>query len=226
MLAGKVFVVREEIDLDGLAIKLRDYRTEEPYEYENRKLELLTEVRGLTLTADSLHGVFAQDQVMNVYHRGEFVPTVRTIEAPITFHQEPHRVLLTVLEKKQRANNIANALSKLVFIESGAIVEARIPPDVMRQFHEEHFEDTKIVFFDDLDLPSIEKLSLYGSALANTSLYSDYLKHGKIWYVVIKAKKYGYVVGVTRNCVVTSFSRIDEPEFMAFITKEIFPLIA
>ena len=96
----------------------------------------------------------------------------------------------------------------------------------MKNFHEQNFEDTKIIFFDNLDLPSIEKLSLYGTGLADTSQYSDYLSHGKVWYIVIRVRKYGYVIGLTRNCVVTAFSKIEEPELLSYIEKEIFPLIA
>jgi len=56
-------------------------------------------------------------------------------------------------------------------------------------------------------------------------LYNDYLTHGKIWYAVVKSQKYGYVVGVTRNCVVTVFSRTELPEFKRYVKSEILPLI-
>jgi hypothetical protein len=76
-----------------------------------------------------------------------------------------------------------------------------------------------------MDLPSINKLSLYGASLGNTTLYSDYLTHGKLWYIVLKSSKTGYVMGVTRNCVVTGFSKMDMSEFSSFIRGEILPLI-
>ena len=96
----------------------------------------------------------------------------------------------------------------------------------MSKFHEENFEDSKIVFYDDFDLPNITKLSLYGAELGTTSLYSDYLTHGKLWYIVFKSKKCGYVVGLTRNSVVTAFSRMELPEFKTFIKDQVFPLVA
>jgi len=85
---------------------------------------------------------------------------------------------------------------------------------------------TKILFFDDIDLPNILKLSLYGEGLGATKLYNDYLGHGKIWYAVVKSAKYGYVVGVTRNCVVTVFSRTELPDFKRYVKQEILPLIS
>jgi hypothetical protein len=136
------------------------------------------------------------------------------------------RLFLTVYDKKNRANSIANEMSKAVFMSLGQVVEARIDPETLRKFHEANFSDTKIIFYDQVDLPNISKLSLYGAELGNTALYSDYLTHGKLWYIVIKSSKTGYVLGVTRNCVVTGFSRMELLEFSSFIRGEIFPLIA
>jgi hypothetical protein len=56
-------------------------------------------------------------------------------------------------------------------------------------------------------------------------MYNDYLTHGKIWYVVVKSRKYGYVVGVTRNAIVTVFSRIDLPDLKRYLRNEIVPLL-
>ena len=165
------------------------------------------------------------DTVLILNQRGKEVATPKTIMAPFVFSRYGDRNMLTVLEKKERANNIANALSKLLFIGVGGIVEARISPEVLRQYHEKNFEDTKIIFFDDVDIPNVGKLSLYGSELANSTLYTEYLSHGKIWYIVIKSKDYGYVVGITRTAVVTVFSALDEKELMDFVQNEIYSLI-
>jgi hypothetical protein len=106
------------------------------------------------------------------------------------------------------------------------VVEARIDPETLRTFHEANFDDTKIVFYDDLDLPNISKLSLYGAELGNTTLYSEYLSHGKLWYIVFRSKTFGYVIGLTRNCVVTAFSRMEPEEFVLFIKDQVFPLVS
>lgn len=225
VLAAKIFLIREDVDLETVAVKIRDYRVEDVFEEGERKIQLLTEIRDLALKADSLEGVFARDQVIFINHRGKVAPTPRTLEVPFLFTQRGDRVLLTVFDKKERANNVANELSKVLFITTGHIVEARITPEVLKKFHEENFEDAKVIFFDDVDIPNISKLSLYGSELGDTSLYSDYLTHGKIWYTVLRSKKYGYVVGVTRNAVVTVFSRVEQPDFVTYLANEVFPLI-
>lgn len=225
VLAAKVFLVKETIDLDTVTAKLKDFRSEQEIEQEGQNIQLLTEIKDLTIEKDSIRGIFYYDETLSIFHHGKTTYTPKTIAAPFIFDKLSETLLLTVMEKKQRANSIANQLSRILFIGTGQIVEARIKPEVLKSFHETNFDDTKVVFFDDVDVPNVSKLSLYGSTLGNTSLYTNYLTHGKIWYVVMHSRKYGYIVGVTRNAVITVFSRIDEPEFSTYITGEIFPLI-
>ncbi len=230
VLAGKLFLVEEDIDLQGMAAKLKGFKAEESLSDEN--ISLITEIKDLRLVGDSLYGTFIQDQLLDVYHRGERVRVPTTSEAPFFFvaqaqkqEQNGSRTVLTVMDKKARANNIANQLSKILFITTGKIVEVRIEPARFERFHEDNFEDTKVIFFDDVDIPNIKKLSMYGSGLGNTSAYVDNLKHGKIWYIVLKSKRHGLVVGVTRNGVVTIFSKATKDEFIQYVKDEIIDLI-
>ena len=136
---------------------------------EDQEFKLLSEITDLTAGKGTLEGTFSFDTVFVVRHREKAVPVPRTYEAPFSFNLYKDRLFLTVYDKKNRANNIANEMSKAVFLSLGQIVEARIDPETLRKFHEKNFEDTKIIFFDDMDLPSINKLSLYGASLGNTS---------------------------------------------------------
>jgi hypothetical protein len=225
VLAGKVFLVRENYDMDLLAEKLKAFKLETETSVEGESFKLISEIRDLAAIKNNLEGTFSFDTVFVVRQRDKITPVARTYEAPFSFDIFEERMFLTVYDKKSRANNVANEISKAVFLSLGQVVEARIEPDTLKKFHEANFDDTKIVFYDQVDLPNISKLSLYGAELGTTSLYNDYLTHGKLWYVVIKSKKYGYVVGVTRNSVVTCFSRVELPEFKSYIRGEIVPLI-
>jgi len=226
VLAAKVFLVREKYELDVLAQKLKTFKVEQETTVEGQDFDLVSEIGDLVVGKTELEGVFSFDVVFVVKHRGKPLPVARTYEAPFKFDFFKDRLLLTVFEKKARANNVANEVSKAVFLSLGQVVEARIAPETLRSFHEDNFDDTKIIFYDDVDLPNISKLSLYGEVLGLTSLYSDYLTHGKLWYIVFKSKKFGYVIGLTRNCVVTAFSRMEMDEFKLFIKDQVFPLIA
>jgi hypothetical protein len=225
VLAGKVFLVRENYDMDLLAEKLKAFRVETETIVEEQPFKLISEIRDLAAGKNTLEGTFSFDTVFVVRHRDKATPVPRTYEAPFTFDMIKGRLFLTVYDKKNRANNVANEISKAVFLSLGQVVEARIEPETLKKFHEANFDDTKIIFFDQIDLPSISKLSLYGAELGNTALYNDYLTHGKLWYVVLRSKKYGYIVGVTRNSVVTVFSRLELPELKSYVRGEIIPLI-
>jgi hypothetical protein len=226
VLAGKVFLVRENYDMDVLADKLKAFRIETETSVEEQQFKLVSETRDLTAGKGSLDGTFSFDSVFVVNHRGKPVPVPRTYEAPFSFNMYKDRMFLTVYDKKNRANSVANEMSKAIFMSLGQVVEARIDPETMRKFHEENFADTKVIFYSDVDLPNINKLSLYGAELGNTSLYTDYLTHGKLWYVVFTSRAYGYVMGLTRNCILTAFSKIELPEFKTFVMNQVLPLVA
>ncbi len=225
VLAAKLFVVKEEKNLPLLATKLKNFKIEQEMTVEEKSFNLLSEISDISISKDTLEGTFSYDTVFMVNQRGDSIPVSRTFQAPFTFNLFGENVYLTIFDKKSRANNVANEMSKALFMSLGQIVEARIPPEVLKRFHEENFENTKILFFDSVDLPNISKLSLYGEALGTTTLYNDYLEHGQIWYAVVKSKKFGYVVGVTRNAVVTCFSRAEMPEFKTYVKAEIIPLL-
>lgn len=223
--AGKVFRLREKMELSTIAAKLKNFRKEESFDEESLHTKLLTEINDLALKQDRVEGTYSEDKVFYVFHRGERMPIPRTIEVPFAFVKRDETILLIVMERKLVANNIANRLSEALFVTSGYITEVKIPPDVLRDFHEKNPENTKVIFFDDVDLPNISKLSLYGSELLNTALYNDYCSRGKIWYMVMTSKKSGNIVGITRNVVVTVFNNIDKSGYLSYIIDEVFPLI-
>jgi hypothetical protein len=225
VVAGKIFRLSESLALDEIASRLQDYYTEEPYEEGDYKFTLLTEVVGLLPKKNTLSGVYSHDFVIHVFHRGKVAPLPRTVEALFSFSQVEDTTFLTVVEKKRVANFIANKLSEILFEKVGGIVEARIPPETLREFHLKNPEDTKITFFDNMDIPNVNKLSLYGPDLINTSLFEDYTKHGDLWYVVARSKETGYVVGVTRDASVTIFNLAEKSKYVEYVNKEIYPLV-
>jgi hypothetical protein len=223
--AGKVFKLVEPTPLSDLASKLSGYRREEEHEEGDYKFSLITEVVGLMPRENTLTGVYSHDYVTHAFHRGKTVPLPRTVEAMFSFTQHKEQVFLTVVEKKRLANFIANKLSGIAYEKLGYIVEARIPPETLRGFHSKNPEDTKITFFDNVDIPNVNKLSLYGPDLVDTTLFEEYGKHGDLWYIVARSKEYGYVVGVTRDVSVTIFNIKDKNKYLEYVTKEIYPLI-
>jgi hypothetical protein len=120
---------------------------------------------------------------------------------------------------------VANKLSKALFINPQAILEVRISHETLRQLHESNPQATRLIWFDDVDIPGIEKLCLAGPDLTDSTLYHDYLQHGKIWYVVFEDQKHGIMVGITRNCVVTLFSKSSVDDFLKYVIDDLLQLL-
>ncbi len=228
VVAGKVFKLSEPLPLSDIVKRLQDYHSEAEYEEGDYKFTLVTEVVGLVPKENLLQGIYSHDFVMHVFHRGKVTPLPRTVEAMFSFAQQKKSTFLTVVEKKQMANFVANKLSEMLFEKVGGVLEARIAPETLKQFHLKNPEDTKITFFDNVDIPNVNKLSLYGPDLVNTSLFDDYAKHGDLWYVVAKSKEFGYVVGITRDASVTVFNlpATEKEKYVEYTTKQIHPLTA
>ena len=224
VVAGKVFRLTEPLAVADIASRLEGYRTEEGYEEGDYKLTLITEVTGLLPKGNMLRGIYSHDYVTQVFHRGKILPTPRTVEAMFSFAEHEGITFLTIVEKKRLANFIANKLSEVLFEKAGGVLEARISPETLKEFHLKNPEDTKITFFDNVDIPNIDKLSLYGPDLTNTSLFEDYGKHGDLWYVVARSREHGYVVGITRDASVTIFNLTEKEPYVEYVAKEIYPL--
>jgi hypothetical protein len=233
VLPAKMFEIKEEADLGLMARKLKDFYEEEIYQEENGEtVKLVTEILDLKLKEDSVAGVFSMDFVRRRYYRRKLVETPVTEEAPFWIKRFKGRTFMIVLApsvargvKKLLTSHVANRLSKVLFIKSRAIVEVRISHETLTKLHESNPQGTKLIWFDEVDLPGVEKLCLAGSDLVDTALYHDYLEHGKIWYVVFEAQKRGIVVGITRNCVVTLFSKSTTDELIDYILEELLTLV-
>ncbi len=233
VLVAKIFEVREPLELGVIARKLKDFGEEEPYEREGKREKLTMEILDLKLEGNSLTGVFSKDFVLSRYYKRGLVETLVTEEVPFRIRRSKGRTFLVVLApskargvKKLLTDYVANKLSEILFIKAGAIVETKITHETLKNLHESNPRATKLIWFDEVDIPNVGKLALAGSALADTKLYRDYLEHGKIWYVVFEIQKRGLVVGITRNCVVTLFSRVELREFVDYVLDEVLPLIS
>jgi len=233
VLPAKVFEIKEEADIEIIADKLKRFHEEEPYEtQEKEKITLVTEILDLKLNEGALSGVFSKDFMRQRFYRRRLVETPVTEEAPFWIKPFRRRLFLIVQGpsvargiKKLLTNSVANRLSKTLFITPHAIVETRIPHETLKGLHESNPQATRLIWFDEVDIPGVEKLCLAGPDIVETALYKDYLKHGQIWYVVFEAQKRELTVGITRNTVITLFSKSSTDEFLNYVLEDLLKLI-
>jgi hypothetical protein len=233
VLPAKIFEINEETNF-GLTIqKLKDFHEEEKYETNDGKtFTLITEILDIKLRENLISAVFSADFMRSRYYRRQLVETPVTEEATFWIIRYQNRIFLIVVApsvargvKKLLSNHVANKLSKILFITPRAILETKIPHETLKTLHESNPKASRLIWFDQVDIPGVEKLCLAGSDLADTQLYQDYMAHGQIWYVVFEAKKRGTTMGITRNSVVTLFSKTTKDEFINYIREDLLPLI-
>jgi len=233
VLPAKIFEIKEEINFVLIIQKLKDFREEENYEKsDGETVNLVTEILDLSLKENQISGVFSADFMRRRYYRRKLIENPVTEEATFWVTQFKNRNFLIVVApsvargvKKLLTNHVANKLSKVLFITPRAIVETKIPHETLKELHESNPQATRLIWFDQIDIPGVEKLCLAGSDLADTQLYKDYLAHGQIWYVVFEAQKRGLTMGITRNSVVTLFSKSTKDELINYIKEDLLTLI-
>ena len=233
VLPAKIFEVKSDVDLDQMMGDMQGFREEETYETaDEESLILLTQILDIKREENVLSGVFSKDIMREHFYRRRVIETPTTEEAPfwVTPYQDRHYLIVSAPSvargvKKLLTNHVANRLSDVFYNRVGFIVESRIPSETLQELHESNPQATNLIWFDDVDIPSVEKLCLAGSGLADTRLYRDYLDHGKIWYVVFGTRKRSITVGITRNCVVTLFSKSTMDEFVQYIVEDLLTLI-
>lgn len=233
VLPVKVFEIKGDFRTEFILGRLKDFREVEEYRaIDGKVLNLTTEILDLKLEDGLIRGVFSKDYVRRRSYKREIGEVLSTEEAPFWIKAQDGRAFLIVSApsvargvRKLLTNHVANKLSEILYGRVGYIVEARISNETLQRLHEANPQATKLIWFDDIDIPSVEKLCIAGSSLADTQLYREYLEHGKIWYVVFEEQGRGMVVGITRNCVVTLFSKSTAEEFINYIFDDLLKLI-
>ena len=233
VLPAKTFEIKEEINFGLMIQKLKDFREEENYEKsDGETVNLVTEILDLTLKENLVSGVFSADFMRGRYYRRKLVEAPVTEEALFWVTRFENRNFLIVVApsvargvKKLLSSHVANKLSKILFITPRVIVETKIPHETLKALHESNPQATRLIWFDQVDIPGVEKLCLAGSNLVDTQIYQDYLAHGQIWYVVFEAQKRGLTMGITRNSVVTLFSKSTKDDLINYVREDLLRLI-
>jgi len=198
-------------------------------ELEDEETQLVTEVIDLEQVEDTVTGVFTRDFMRERVYRRRTRMTPETEEAPFWIVPHEGRHFLVVMApsvargvKKMLSNHVAVKIGDILNVD---VRESRIPSETLQRLHEGNPKATNLIWFDNVDIPSVNKLCLSGEGIADTGLYKDYMDHGMIWYVVFTSLAKGYTVGVTRSAVVTNFSKSTVDEYIAFIREDILKLI-
>ncbi|MGC8568734.1 MAG: hypothetical protein ACP5LW_01850 [Nitrososphaeria archaeon] len=223
MLAGKLFRINTDQGTDFIARKLSEFKVVR--EDEETHLQLTLEFSVDRFDETSLEGKIFYDKIIRIGTKEGPKPAVSTSRIPFYVRRIDDYYFLLILAKKPVANYLANEFSKAVFIRPGFVVEARIDPEIFLDYYNKNLEEMKVAYFDQVDIPNVNVLALYGNALSQTDLFKMYQEHGLLWYIVVKAKSISQIIGLTRNCVITMFSRGTAEQLVQYAFDEVTPLV-
>jgi hypothetical protein len=226
VLPVKVFEIRS---LEGNPLdKLTGWREVEGVEGEE-DLQLVTEVLEMKNNEGVISGIFAKDFYREHTYRRKIMSSPQTEEAPfwIVKHGERHFLIIMAPSvargvKKLLSNHVAVALGGIL---NADVREAKITHETLQKLHESNPQATNLIWFDNVDLPGVDKLCLSGQGLADTGMYKEYIDHGMIWYVVFTSQPRNYTIGITRSVVITNFSKCTPDEYIEFVSDDILKLV-
>ncbi len=223
MLAGKLFKVNTQERFQSLAEKLASFKVTQ--EDQESKISLTTEFSVISVTDNDLTGTIYWDKIIYLGTKDGKKPNVSTVSIPFFFKMVNETMFLFILAKKPLANYMANEISKALFIRPGFVVEARIEPPVFLNYYQQSLDETRVAYFDQVDIPNVNVLALYGDMLSQTDLFKEYQDHGLLWYIVVKAKNINQIIGLTRNCVITMFSKGTLDDLVRYAFSEVAPRV-
>ena len=222
-ISAKIFFYQEDLALEEIAKTLKAWSEEESYEIPGGdSYDLLSNVEEIEYD-EELHGIYMYDSVAVHVWRGVPRATPFTTEAPFVFTEQEGQRFVIVMAPKGVANRVANRLSTIIHGSQGTIVEPTIRTDSFDEFQADT-EATKIMLFDDIDLPNINKGTLYGDNVQQTDLYGNFVAHGRPWYMVSKTKQRGWTVGIVRDGTIVVFNTVERESFVEFLKEKIFPM--
>lgn len=221
--AGKLFLYRESLTLPQIHDALEGW--EETW-VEDPLLDT-TLRRNITLDdvhSDTLNGIFIEDGLQKNAFRGVMQAMPYTIESGFSFFLVDGAPYCVILAKKGIANNVANRLSLILHDERGAITLPVLNISAFMELYEAG-EGTKIALFDNMDIPNMNKGTLYGTNVIQTDMYGRFVNSGDPWYIVFKDKLTDYTVGLVRDGTVCIFSTVDSLGFLDYVKSDIVPLV-
>ncbi len=226
VLPVKIFEIRS---LEGNPMEsLTGWRETQEVEGED-DLVLVTEILEMEEKEDVITGIFAKDFYREHTYRRKVMAGPQTEEAIFWILKHGERTFLGVMApsvargvKKLLSNHVAVAIGNIL---NADVREAKISAETLQRLHESNPQATNLIWFDNMDLPGVNKLCLAGQGLADTGMYKEYINHGLIWYVVFTSQPKGYTVGITRSITITNFSKCTVEEFIEFVRDDILKLV-
>ncbi len=221
---GKLYLYTPEYEPSEMVKKLEGYNKETIEMYCTENIALGTRIINVEVSHERVMGFYEKDAVEIKQYRGVDRATPYTKSAKFIFFMEEENPYLVVLGNKGLADTIANELSILLHEQTGYILEPILNLRGIRELYERG-EATKVIFFDDVEIPNLDKATIYGTNLIQTDFYGRFIDVGNPWWVIYKHRSTEMVVGIHKKALICIFSTCTEAEYLEYITENVVPLV-
>ena len=109
--------------------------------------------------------------------------------------------------------------------EPDLVFNCRIPTAAIEEFLLNHPHIKKMSGWRDLNIPGINKSSLYGPDLDQSEQTQLYDEHGRKRYIMVELPAARMTVRISEQGIITFYRNITNPDALAWIRREIIPLL-
>ncbi len=191
-------------------------------EVDGRTVSVGFRVANIDHSGETVWGVVEESFISRMEFRGEEIRVPVSLTIEFSFIEYDKRQFLIVYAGKRRADRLAVRFSEILYDRRDVIVEVYIPPEKMRTLYLDKVGEVRIVILDNLRIPGLSKVTLFGKDLKDSDAFMDYLKKGRESYVVYRDEE--GVFGVSRMGQIIAFSRIDSETLESYLREKIIPL--
>lgn len=191
-------------------------------EIDGRTISVGFRVANIDHSGEAVWGVVEESFISRMEFRGEEIKVPVSLTIEFSFIEYDKRQFLIVYAGKRRADRLAVRFSEILYDRRDVIVEVYIPPEKMRSLYLDKVGEVRIVILDNLRIPGLSKITLFGKDLKDSDAFMDYLKKGRESYVVYRDEE--GVFGVSRMGQIIAFSRIDLETLESYLREKIIPL--
>lgn len=221
--ACKIFEVLEPLAPEEIFESLEGYSQLWEESLDGRSVTVGFRVASVEHSGETVWGTVEESYVTTMVFRGEEVKVPVSIVTEFSFIGYDSRQYLIVYAGKRRADRLAVRFSEILYDRRDVIVEVYIPPEKLRRLYTSGTGTVRVLILEGVRLPGIDKITLFGKDLKDSSALKDYLsKGGRESYVVYQDEE--GVFGVARMGQVIAFSKIDSEKFEEYIRDKIIPL--
>lgn len=229
-----LYTIASEMTLEQIRSKLENADSEESIEVYGETYRLRTFISDLHWRdpeREVLSGVLSFETLQSV---PQISGTPAYVKSGVTttfsfFYGDDVLLYLAIFGNRRIAEKSATKMNAILTtgedVPNQLVFNCRIPTTAIEQFLATHPHTKKMGGWKDLDFIGVDKGSLYGGNIDQFDQTSRYDAHGRKRYVMAELHDARMTIRISDEGIVTFYGDITEEDALAWIRREIIPLL-